>query len=52
MTVIVFLPPAQEEVTAAAQYYQTQSTGLETEFLAEENEQLLLSLRTQRPLRK
>jgi len=35
MTAIVFLPPAQEEMTAAAQYYQTQSTGLGTEFLAE-----------------
>jgi plasmid stabilization system protein ParE len=35
MTAIVFLPPAQEEMTAAARYYQAQSTGLGTEFLAE-----------------
>jgi hypothetical protein len=28
MTAIVFLPPAEEEMTAAAQYYQTQSMGL------------------------
>jgi hypothetical protein len=35
MTAIVFLPPAQEEMTAAARYYQTQSMGLGTEYLAE-----------------
>ena len=35
MTAIVFLPPAQEEMTAAARYYQAQSTSLGTEFLAE-----------------
>ena len=35
MTAIAFLSPAQEEMTAAARYYQTQSTGLGTEFLAE-----------------
>jgi plasmid stabilization system protein ParE len=35
MTAIVFLPPAQEEMTAASRYYQAQSTGLGTEFLAE-----------------
>ena len=35
MTAIVLLPPAQEEMTAAARYYQTQSMGLGTEFLAE-----------------
>jgi hypothetical protein len=35
MTAIVFLLPAQEEMTAAARYYQAQSTGLGTEFLAE-----------------
>ena len=35
MTAIAFLSPAQEETTAAACYYQTQSTGLGTEFLAE-----------------
>jgi toxin ParE1/3/4 len=35
MTAIVFLPPAQEEMTEAARYYQTQSMGLGTEFLAE-----------------
>ena len=35
MTAIVFLPPAQEEMMAAARYYQAQSTGLGTEFLAE-----------------
>ena len=35
MTAIVFLPPAQEEMTSAARYYQAQSTGLGTEFLAE-----------------
>jgi hypothetical protein len=32
MTAIVFLPPAQEEMTAAARYYQGQSTGLERNF--------------------
>jgi plasmid stabilization system protein ParE len=35
MTAVVFLPPAQEEMTEAARYYQTQSMGLGTEFLAE-----------------
>jgi plasmid stabilization system protein ParE len=35
MTVVIFLPPAQEEMTAASRYYQTQSMGLGTEFLAE-----------------
>jgi plasmid stabilization system protein ParE len=35
MTAIVFLPPAEEEMTAAAQYYQTQSMGLGEEFLFE-----------------
>jgi len=35
MTAIVFLSPAQEEMTAAAGYYQTQSLGLGAEFLAE-----------------
>lgn len=35
MTTVVFLPPAQEEMTAAARFYQTQSKGLGTEFLAE-----------------
>jgi plasmid stabilization system protein ParE len=35
MTAIVFLPPAQEEMTAASQYYQAQSMGLGMEFLAE-----------------
>lgn len=35
MTVVVFLSPAQEEMTAAARYYQTQSIGLGTQFLAE-----------------
>ncbi len=35
MTAIVFLHPAQEEMTAGARYYQAQSTGLGTEFLAE-----------------
>ena len=35
MTAIVFLPPAQEEMTAAARHYQTQSTGLGAEFLSE-----------------
>ncbi len=35
MTAVVFLPPAQEEMIAAAQYYQEQSIGLGAEFLAE-----------------
>ena len=35
MTAVIFLPPAQEEMTAAARYYQAQSVGLGTEFLAE-----------------
>lgn len=35
MTAIVFLPPAQEEMTAAARFYQAQSMGLGLEFLHE-----------------
>lgn len=35
MTAVVFLPPAQEEMTEAARFYQTQSKGLGAEFLAE-----------------
>jgi plasmid stabilization system protein ParE len=35
MTAVVFLPPAQEEMIAAAQYYQGQSIGLGAEFLDE-----------------
>ena len=35
MTAIIFLPPAQEEMIAAARYYQAQSMGLGAEFLAE-----------------
>ena len=35
MTVVSFLPPAREEMIAAAQYYQDQSSGLGEEFLAE-----------------
>lgn len=35
MTVVVFLPPAQEEMTEAARFYETESTGLGAEFLAE-----------------
>lgn len=35
MIPVVFLPPAQKEMTAAARYYQTQSIGLGTEFLDE-----------------
>ena len=35
MIAIVFLSPAQEEMTAAARYYQSQSIGLGAEFLAE-----------------
>lgn len=35
MTTVVFLPPAQEEMIAAAQYYQHQSIGLGAELLAE-----------------
>ena len=35
MIVVVLLSPAQEEMTAAARYYEAQSVGLGTEFLAE-----------------
>jgi len=35
MTAAVFLPPAEEEMIAAAQYYENQSTGLGAEFLIE-----------------
>jgi plasmid stabilization system protein ParE len=35
MTAVIFLPPAQEEMTEAARFYETQSKGLGTEFLAE-----------------
>jgi len=35
MTTVVFLSPAQEEMIAAAQYYQHQSIGLGAELLAE-----------------
>jgi len=35
MTAVVFLSPAQEEMIAAAQYYQQQSIGLGAEFLVE-----------------
>lgn len=35
MTAAVFLPPAQEEMTEAARFYETRSKGLGTEFLAE-----------------
>ncbi|MDF0674871.1 MAG: type II toxin-antitoxin system RelE/ParE family toxin [Nitrospira sp.] len=35
MTVAIFLPPAEEEMIAAAQYYQCQSAGLGSEFLSE-----------------
>jgi plasmid stabilization system protein ParE len=35
MTTAIFLPPAEEEMIAAAQYYQEQSAGLGSEFLSE-----------------
>jgi len=35
MTAAVFLPPAEEEMIAAAQHYEDQSTGLGAEFLIE-----------------
>ncbi|MGH7430173.1 MAG: type II toxin-antitoxin system RelE/ParE family toxin [Candidatus Methylomirabilaceae bacterium] len=35
MIAVVFLPPAEEEMIAAACYYESQSKGLGTDFLAE-----------------
>jgi len=35
MTAVVFLPPAEEEMVAAAQHYESQSAGLGKDFLAE-----------------
>lgn len=35
MTAAIFLPPAEEGMIAAAQYYQQQSAGLGSEFLDE-----------------
>jgi plasmid stabilization system protein ParE len=35
MTTAIFLPPAEDELIAAAQYYQQQSAGLGSEFLSE-----------------
>ena len=35
MTAAVFLPPAEEEMVAAAQFYEAQCAGLGTDFLKE-----------------
>lgn len=35
MMATIFLPPAEDEMIAAAQYYQQQSAGLGSEFLSE-----------------
>lgn len=35
MTAVVFLSPAEDEMTAAAHHYQAQSKGLGAEFLSE-----------------
>ena len=35
MTAAVFLPPAEEEMVAAAQFYEAQCPGLGTDFLKE-----------------